>query len=100
MDDLTATMSIATVIFFLCVVIAYFCGWFAHTASKRYQTMKEELELAKELLDVLEDFVIDVEGYFGFSETDDMEPEDDIAYFIGEYCRAKRLIKKGKGTDQ
>lgn len=53
-----------------------------------------------ELLDVLEDFVIDVEGYFGFSETDDMEPEDDVAYFIGEYCRAKQLIKKEKGTDQ
>ena len=50
-----------------------------------------------ELLDVLEDFVIDVEGYFGFSETDDMEPEDDVAYFIGEYRRAKHLIQKGKG---
>ena len=51
-----------------------------------------------ELLDVLEDFVIDVEGYFGFSETDDMEPEDDVAYFIGEYRKAKRLIKKAKGV--
>ena len=50
-----------------------------------------------ELLDVLEDFVIDVEGYFGFSETDDMEPEDGVAYFIGEYCRAKSLIKKERG---
>lgn len=50
-----------------------------------------------ELLEALEDFVIDVEGYFGFSETDDMEPEDDVAYFIGEYRRAKRLIKKEKG---
>ena len=60
-----------------------------------------ELEASnKELLDVLEDFVIDVEGYFGFSETDDMEPEDDVAYFIGAYCRAKHLIKKEKGTDQ
>lgn len=49
-----------------------------------------------ELLDVLEDFVIDVEGFFGFSETDDMQPEDDVAYFIGEYCRAKHLIKKEK----
>ena len=39
-----------------------------------------ELEASNaELLDVLEDFVIDVEGYFGFSETDDMEPEDDVA---------------------
>ena len=81
MDDLTATMSIATVIFFLCVVIAYFCGWFAHTASKRYQTMKEELELAKELLDVLEDFVIDV--VLGFSK----QTHGPDAYF-GEYCRA------------
>jgi hypothetical protein len=61
----------------------------------------KELESSNaELLDVLEDFVIDVEGYFGFSETDDMEPEDDVAYFIGEYCRAKHLIKKEKGTDQ
>ena len=60
-----------------------------------------ELEASNaELLDVLEDFVIDVEGYFGFSETDDMEPEDDVAYFIGEYRRAKHLIKKEKGTDQ
>ena len=57
-----------------------------------------ELEASNaELLDVLEDFVIDVEGYFGFSETDDMEPEDDVAYFIGEYCRAKQLIKKERG---
>jgi hypothetical protein len=50
-----------------------------------------------ELLDVLEDFVIDVEGYFGFSETDDMQPENDVAYFIGEYRRAKSLINKEKG---
>jgi len=57
----------------------------------------EKLEASNaELLDVLEDFVIDVDGYFGFSETDDMEPEDDVAYFIGEYSRAKRLIKKAK----
>ena len=60
-----------------------------------------ELEASNaELLDALEDFVIDVEGYFGFSETDDMEPEDDVAYFIGEYCRAKHLIKKEKGIQQ
>lgn len=58
----------------------------------------EELEASnKELLGALEDFVIDVEGYFGFSETDDMEPEDDVAYFIGEYRKAKRLIKKERG---
>lgn len=55
-----------------------------------------ELEASNaELLDVLEDFVIDVEAYFGFSEMDDMQPEDAVAYFIGEYRRAKRLIKKG-----
>lgn len=53
-----------------------------------------------ELLDVLEDFVIDVECYFGFSETDDMQPEDDVACFIGEYCRAKHLIKKEKGIKE
>lgn len=52
MDDLTATMGIATVIIFLCIVMAYFCGWLAHTASKRYQTMKEELEIAKERLEM------------------------------------------------
>jgi len=51
----------------------------------------------KELMDVLEDFVIDVEGYFGYSDGDAMQPEDDVAYFIGEYCRAKHLIRKGKG---
>lgn len=57
-----------------------------------------ELEASnKELLDVLEDFVIDIECYFGFSETDDMQPEDDITYFIREYRKAKSLIKKGKG---
>ena len=60
----------------------------------------KELEASNvELMDVLEDFVIDVEGSFAFSETDDMEPEDDVAYFIGEYCRAKHLIKKQKGTE-
>ena len=60
-----------------------------------------ELEASnKELLDVLEDFVIDVEGFFGFSEGDDMQPEDDVAYFIGEYCRAKHLIKKEKGIKE
>lgn len=54
----------------------------------------------KELLEALKDFVIDVEGYFGFSDGDDMQPEDDVAYFIGEYRKAKSLIKKEKGTDQ
>ena len=54
----------------------------------------------KELLDVLEDFVIDVEGYFGYSDGDAMQPEDDVAYFIGEYCRAKHLINKEKGIQQ
>jgi len=65
--------------------------------EKQNARMKQMEASNAELLDVLEDFVIDVEGFFGFSEGDDMEPEDDIAYFIGEYCRAKRLIKKGKG---
>ena len=65
--------------------------------EKQNARMKQMEASNAELLDVLKDFVIDVEGYFGFSETDDMEPEDDIAYFIGEYCRAKSLINKEKG---
>ena len=60
-----------------------------------------ELEASNaELLEALEDFVIDVEGFFGFSETDDMQPEDDVAYFIGEYRKAKSLIKKEKGIKE
>lgn len=60
-----------------------------------------ELESSNaELLDVLEDFVIDVEGFFSFHEDYDIQPEDGVAYFIGEYRRAKHLIKKEKGTDQ
>ncbi|MFA6931916.1 MAG: hypothetical protein WCT05_16450 [Lentisphaeria bacterium] len=67
----------------------------------RLEAKISQLEASnKELLDVLEDFVLDVDGFFGFSETDDMEPEDDVAYFIGEYSRAKRLIKKEKGEKQ
>ena len=80
----------------------------ADTLMEEYKQQKidqlnqrvKELEASNaEMLDVLEDFVIDVEGYFGFSETDDMQPEDDVAYFIGEYCRAKKLIKKEKGVE-
>lgn len=52
MDDLTTTTGITTVLCFLCGVVAYFCGWFAHTASNRYQTMKEELAIAKERLEM------------------------------------------------
>ena len=54
----------------------------------------------KELLDALEDFVIAVEGFFNYRETDDIQPEDDITYFIGEYRRAKHLIKKEKGIKE
>ncbi len=81
----------------------------ADTLMEEYEQQKidqlnqrvKELEASNaELLGVLEDFMIDVEGYFGFSETDDMEPEDDVAYFIGEYCRAKRLIKKGQNKER
>ena len=68
--------------------------------EKQNARMKQMEASNKGLLDVLEDFVIDVEGYFGFSETDDMEPEDDVAYFIGEYCKAKSLIKKAKGIKE
>ena len=74
---------------------------FEHMELDQLRSRVAELEASNaELLDVLEDFVIDIECYFGFSETDDMEPEGDVAYFIGEYRRAKQLIKKEKGTDQ
>ena len=68
--------------------------------AKGYELANESIRLKKsnsELLDVLEDFVIGIEGYFNYRETDDIQPEDDVAYFIGEYCRAKRLIKKERG---
>ncbi len=56
-----------------------------------------ELEaINAELLDALEDFIIAVGGYFGYRESDDIQPEDDVAYFIGEYRRAKQLINKAK----
>jgi hypothetical protein len=54
----------------------------------------------KELLDALEDFVIAIEGYFNYRETDDIQSEDDIVYFIGEYRRAKKLIKIARGLQQ
>ena len=66
----------------------------------RHDANANLIAAAPDLLDALEDFVIDVEGYFGFSETDDMEPEDDVAYFIGEYCWAKRLIERSKGENK
>jgi hypothetical protein len=49
------------------------------------------------LLGALEDFVISVECYFGYSELDDIQPKNDMAYFIGEYRTAKNLIKKARG---
>jgi len=52
------------------------------------------------LLDALDDFVIAVEGYFGYRETDDIQPKNDMAYFIGEYRTAKNLIKKARGLQQ
>ena len=64
--------------------------------EKQNARMKQMEASNVALLDVLEDFVIDVEGFFGFSETDDMQPENGIAYFIEEYRTAKRLIKKEK----
>jgi len=60
-----------------------------------------ELEASNaELLDALEDFVISLECYFGYSETDDIQPKNDMAYFIGEYRTAKNLIKKARGLQQ
>ena len=68
--------------------------------EKQNARMKQMEASNKELLAVLEDFVIDIEGFFSFHEDYDIQPEDDVAYFIGEYRRAKSLIKKEKGIKE